>query len=126
MLSAEEFTAALKRGSSVEAAFSTVPLFEPRHRRVYLSFARGRGEWYCRFHRTDLAKTPLTRRFTYRGSQAKEMVVRVARRGHAFTSRYLARQFRQAIARGFGGIFLNLTDSEYQALESQPWRSTPH
>ena len=49
-----------------------------RHR-AYMSFVLNRGRWNCRFHRDDLAKTPISRQFVF---SSAEKIYEIARRGN--------------------------------------------
>jgi len=117
MKSAEAFVEALKKGIGAEEALSTLPPFELRRCRVYMSFARVRNldEYSCRFHNDNLAKTPMSRRFIFRSRRIFE----AARRGHGLTALHSRQALAEAVAIGRGGIWLQLTEEQLQALRRQ-------
>lgn len=118
MKSAHDFIEALSKGLSVEKALAALPPCELRRWRIYLSFAHTTTPpaWNCRFHEDDLCRTPISRRYTYSRVQP---ILEIARRGHGLTERRSCRAFTRDIARGQGGIYLKLTDAEYEALKRQ-------
>jgi hypothetical protein len=84
----------------------------PASRRVFLSFVRGNG-WQCRFHADNFVKTPISRKFTFRDpSKIYEMV----RRGNGFIDPDQRLFLDQAMVAGHGGIWLCLTDEQYNCL----------
>lgn len=122
MKSAEAFVEALKKGISPEEALSSLTSIELRRCRVYMSFARAsnRSEqscrFRCRFHKNDLAKTPISRRFIF----SSQGVFEAARRGHGLISTHVCRAFAEAVAIGYGGVWLRLTEEQYQSLRRLP------
>jgi len=117
MKSAEAFIGALKKGISADKTLSSLPPYELRRCRVYMSFARVQNldEFSCRFHNDNLPKTPITRRFTFRSQRIFE----AARRGHGLTAMHSRQALAEAVASGRGGIWLNLTEEQLQALRRQ-------
>ncbi|MGA7159235.1 MAG: hypothetical protein WBY53_20485 [Acidobacteriaceae bacterium] len=97
-------------------------LFQPaRPHRVYLSFARSEtaeNGWHCIFRRDDLPKTPLSKRFIFRGS---EKIYQTAERGHGITGKQSRDSLDQAVALGRGEVWLRLTKQQYASLEK--WSS---
>jgi hypothetical protein len=83
-----------------------------RHR-VYMSLVRGENVWHCRFHQDDLLRTPISKRFIFRG---KEKIYETAQRGQGLTSAESRSSLDQAVAIGRGGIWLLLTKKQYLAL----------
>ena len=82
-------------------------------RRIYMSFVRNAGGWYCRFHRDDLRKTPITRRFVFQGAQK---IYDAARRGNGLASLESSLDLSEAITIGRGGIWLHLSEGQYSSL----------
>src|SRR5450631_1827629 len=88
-----------------------------RHHRVYMSFVRqAGGVWLCRFHKDDLAKTPISKLFFFR-DVAK--IVEIVRRGRGITGMESRQALDKAVALGRGGIFLKLDANQLQALSRQ-------
>jgi len=85
----------------------------PTSHRVYMSFARSGNGWVCRFHRDDLAKTPISRCFYFRN---QEKLYDAAQRGNGLTSAEVRQALDEAIAAGHGGLWLKLNDKQYSAL----------
>lgn len=114
MRSAEAFVAALKKGISAEEALSSLPSFELRRCRVYMSFARlgNPDEYSCRFHNDNLAKTPISKRFVFRS----RTIFETACRGHGVTSMRLRKALAEAVAVGHGGIWLRLTEEQLHSI----------
>lgn len=81
-------------------------------RRVYMSFML-RGGWYCQFLEED-AKTPLPKTLTF---ASQDKVIELARRGGAFTELESRQSLNYALEIGRGGLWLNLTDEQYQRLK---------
>ena len=54
-----------------------------RRHRVYMSFTRHANGWCCRFHKDDIAKTPISRLFVFRDAGK---LYEAGLRGHAFIS----------------------------------------
>jgi hypothetical protein len=88
--------------------------FRPAKRHhIYFSFVRQTGGWYCRFHLDDLVKTPISRRFSFRDPRKIHAIVR---RGHGLSQAETSETLDQAIAAGYGGIWLSLSEKQYEAL----------
>jgi hypothetical protein len=88
-----------------------------RHHRVYMSFARQAGGiWLCRFHKDDLTKTPISKRFSFRNAST---IVEIVGRGRGFTGMESRQDLDGAVALGRGGIFLELDSNQLQALSRQ-------
>jgi hypothetical protein len=88
-----------------------------RHQRVYLSFVRqAGGAWNCRFHKDDLAKTPISKLFFFRDATK---IVEIVRRGRGLTGMESRQTIDEAVALGRGGIFLELDANQFQALRRQ-------
>ena len=79
--------------------------------RVYMVFQDRHG-WQCQFLEADL-KTPLPRKLTF-GSPDK--IIELVERGGGFKDQESRLMLEQGIAMGRGGVFLNLTDEQYAAL----------
>jgi len=111
---AEAFVEALKKGISAEEALSSLPPFELRRCRTYMSFARvrNRDKYTCRFHEDNLAKTPISRRLIFRSRSIFE----AARRGHGLTDMHSRQALAEAVAIGRGGIWLKLTEEQLQSI----------
>lgn len=77
-----------------------------------MSFVRIAERWHCRFHRDDLGKSPISRRFVFRTS---EIIYECARRGNGLNAES-GQTLDEAIALGRGGIWLRLTESQYSVL----------
>jgi hypothetical protein len=88
---------------------------DDRHR-VYMSF-QDRNGWHCQFLERDL-KAPLPRRLHFRSS---EKVVELVERGGGLTDRESRLMLAQAVEKGRGGIFLDLTEEQYAKLKRY-WR----
>jgi len=83
-----------------------------RHR-AYMSLVLNRGRWHCRFHRDDLAKTPISRQFVF---SSAEKIYEIARRGDGLISVESRQALDVAVTIGRGGIWLRLTEDQYAAL----------
>lgn len=95
----------LKVAKEVEAAVG---------HRVFLSFAKQEnGWWFCRVHKDDVGKTPLSKLITFRDA-AK--VVEMARRGRGLTGIASHQALDEAVACGRGQIMLMLDDSQFEAI----------
>ena len=84
---------------------------ERKRHRVYMSFMFRNG-WLCQFLEEDL-KTPLPRKVTLR---SQEKVREMARRGGAAMSLDVLQALDHGIEIGRGGIWLELSDEQYQKL----------
>ena len=88
--------------------------FQPAQRhRVYMSFVRNANGWYCRFHRDDLAKTPITRKFVF---SSADRIYEAARRGNGLIDVESHHALDEAVTIGRGGVWLHLTEDQYSAL----------
>jgi hypothetical protein len=85
---------------------------ERKRHRVYMSFMFRNG-WLCQFLEEDL-KTSLPRKVIL-GSQEK--VREMARRGGAAMSLDVLQALDHGIEIGRGGIWLELSDEQYQKLQ---------
>ena len=85
---------------------------ERKRHRVYMSFMFRNG-WLCQFLEEDL-KTPLPRRVTL---STQEKVREIARRGGAAMSLDVLQALDHGIEIGRGGIWLELSDEQYQKLQ---------
>ena len=82
--------------------------------RVFLSFARQEnGWWFCRVHKDDLGKTPLSKLITFRDAVK---VVEMARRGRGLTGVASRQALDEAVACGRGHIMLMLDESQFEAI----------
>jgi hypothetical protein len=82
----------------------------PSHR-VYMSFFLSRG-WYCQFLETDL-KTSLPKKLTFASA---DKVRELAELGGAIANRESNQMLEDAIIHGRGGVYLNLTQTQYERL----------
>jgi hypothetical protein len=82
--------------------------------RVYMTFFERRG-WLCQFLEADL-KTPLPRKLTFR---APDKIVELAERGGAASNLEARQAIEHAIRNGRGGIWLELTEGQYQKLRTR-------
>ena len=87
-----------------------------KHHSVFMSFVRQVDGWHCRFHEGNPAKTPLSKQFVFR---SQERILETAHRGHGLTSPESRQVFDEAIFLGRGGIWLKLTEEQYQTLRHQ-------
>jgi hypothetical protein len=83
---------------------------QPR-KRVYMSFMHSKG-WYCQFLEEDL-KTSLPRKFTFATS---DKVAELAQMGGGLTNLESKQALENGISMGRGGVFLNLTQEQYDKL----------
>jgi hypothetical protein len=82
-----------------------------------MSFARGvAGRWNCRFHEGNLARTPISKRFVFRDATK---LIEIARRGSGLTGMASHQALDEAVARGRGGIWLELDANQLQLLSRQ-------
>lgn len=84
---------------------------EQRHR-VYLSFQLRDG-WHCQFLEQDL-KNSLPRKLHFTSS---DNVIELIERGGGFTDQDSRSMVNHGIEMGRGGIFLSLTDEQYEKLK---------
>jgi hypothetical protein len=83
----------------------------PRHR-VYLHFMLREG-WHCQFLEEEL-ETPLPRKLTFADvSKVREL----AEKGGGFNVLEGRHSFNQGVEVGRGGIYLQLTEEQYQKLK---------
>jgi hypothetical protein len=115
MKSAEALIDAMSKGLSFQSALTLLPTYELRQCRVYMCFARAINPpvWYCRFRADNICKSPLSQCFTFASAHA---ITELARRGHGLTSMHSLEELTRAMASGRGGIYLNLTETQYEAL----------
>ena len=71
-----------------------------------------RDNWLCQFLESDL-RTPLPRMFRF---ASLDKVRELAQRGGGFVDSEARNMFEQGAAQGNGGVYLNLTDEQYQTL----------
>lgn len=83
----------------------------PSHR-VYMSFFLSRG-WYCQFLEMDL-KTPLPKKLTFASA---DKVRELAELGGAIADLENRRTFEHEFIHGRGGVYLNLTQMQYERLK---------
>jgi hypothetical protein len=76
-----------------------------------MSFMHSKG-WYCQFLEEDL-KTSLPRKFTFATS---DKVAELAQKGGGLTNLESKQALENAISMGRGGVFLNLTQEQYDKL----------
>ncbi len=81
----------------------------PSHR-VYMSFFLSRG-WYCQFLEMDL-KTSLPKKLTFASA---DKVRELAELGGATANLEKRRMLEHAIIKGHGGVYLNLTQMQYES-----------
>jgi hypothetical protein len=77
--------------------------------RVYMTLMDWRG-WHCQFLEADL-QTPLPRKLTF---AAPDKIVELVERGGGFKDLADRQAFDQGIAIGRGGVWLSLTEEQYQ------------
>jgi len=85
----------------------------PPTRRIFMSFIHQEG-WHCKFLDWDLM-TPLPRELRFRDPRK---ICETARRGHGLRDEKARLSLDQAIKSGSGGVWLHLTQAQYQALKS--------
>jgi len=90
-----------------------VPAHAP-HRRVYMYFMRRQG-WYCQFLEADL-KTSLPRKLNL-DDPAK--IIEMAERGGGLPNSEADQMLRYGIEMGRGGVWLTLTEEQYQRLKTK-------
>jgi hypothetical protein len=74
-----------------------------------------RESWYCQFLEEDL-KTPLPRKLTFADvSKVREL----AEKGGGFNVLEARHSFNQGVEVGRGGIYLQLTEEQYQRLKNR-------
>ena len=83
-------------------------------RRIYMSFMH-RGGWYCQFLEEDL-KTPLPRKITL---QDPAKLIELAEHGGYGLNLEGRHALDNPIENGRGGIWLELTEEQYQKLKSR-------
>ena len=79
---------------------------------MYMSFFLSRG-WYCQFLETDL-KTSLPKKLTFASA---DKVRELAELGGAIANRESNQMLEDAIIHGRGGVYLNLTQTQYERLK---------
>jgi hypothetical protein len=80
-----------------------------------MSFMYRHG-WLCQFLEEDL-RTPLPRKLHFR---TEDKVREIARRGGGMLNLECLQAFDHAIEIGRGGVWLELSDEQYQTLLSAP------
>ena len=83
-------------------------------RRVYMYFMK-RQDWYCQFLEADL-KTSLPRKLNL-DNPAK--IIEMAERGGGLSNREADQMLRYGIQMGRGGVWLSLTEEQYQKLKNR-------
>ena len=91
----------------------TPTLLPPDPRLIYMSFVHNAEGWHCRFHLSDLRKTPISRQFVF---QSAEKIHEAARRGYGLISVESRDDLDEAITKGRGGIWLRLSEDQCSAL----------
>lgn len=81
-------------------------------RRVYMSFM-AREAWFCHFLEEDL-KTPLPRKLAFAD---RDKIFELARRGGAKLDLEAQQAIHHALETGRGGVWLSLTEDQYQKLK---------
>jgi len=82
-------------------------------RRIYMYFMLS-GGWHCQFLEADL-KTPLPKKLNF-SDIAK--VTQLIERGNGFRDLEMRNMFEHAVQNGRGGVYLELTEEQYQTLKS--------
>ena len=77
-----------------------------------MSFFLSRG-WYCQFLERD-GKTPLPKKLTFASA---DKVRELAELGGAIADRESSQMLEDAIIHGRGGVYLNLTQTQYERLK---------
>lgn len=85
----------------------------PATHRVYMSFIHRDG-WRCRFHDSELSRIPIASIFVFKD---KDRIYQIAQRGHGLSESGARATLDKAVRDGRGGIWLRLTDSQYQSLK---------
>ena len=103
------------KGLSSLSTASFIPIMphhgHPNHR-VYMSFSLSRG-WYCQFLEVDL-KTSLPKKLRFTSA---DKVRELAELGGAIANLDNRRSFENEIIQGGGGVYLNLTQAQYERLK---------
>jgi len=100
-----------KPGRHGERACSTcLSARAPRHR-IYMSYMLTKG-WYCQFLEEDL-KTPLPRKLTL---SSPDKLMEMAERGGGLPNLEASNMLRLGMEVGRGGLWLSLTEEQYQKL----------
>lgn len=68
--------------------------------------------WHCQFHEADL-QTALPRKLHF---NSPDKIVELVERGGGFKDQESRLMLAQGIAMGRGGVFLSLTDAQYEKL----------
>jgi hypothetical protein len=82
-------------------------------KRIYMHFVLT-GGWYCQFLEEDL-KTPLPKTLSF---QDRAKIYAMAARGGSLKNLEARQALDHAIENGRGGIFLELTEEQYQKLKN--------
>ena len=85
---------------------------KPRFRRVYVYFMHRDGWHYCQFVEADL-RTPLPKKLTF---PVSDRIFELADRGGYVMNLEGRQTIEHGIEKGRGGIWLLLTDEQYQTL----------
>jgi hypothetical protein len=85
---------------------------DDRHR-VYLSFQDRLG-WQCQFLEADL-KTPLPKCLHF---TSPDKIIELVERGGGFPDQESRLTLDQDISKGRGGVFLSLTEEQYEKLKT--------
>jgi hypothetical protein len=84
-------------------------------RRVYMHFML-RGDWHCQFLEMDM-QTSLTCKLNF---ATEDKVVELIRRSGGLKDSAAKQAVEHAISNGRGGVYLDLTEEQYQKLRRQP------
>jgi len=98
-------------GVDIFAVCSPILLFM---RRVYMSFLERSG-WWCEFLEEDL-KTPLAKKLAVAN---RDKILEMARRGGSHLNLEQEQALHHAFEIGRGGVWLNLTEEQYDRLKSK-------
>lgn len=85
------------------------------HHKIYVAFFLREG-WYCQFLEADL-KTSLPRKLRLQDSTK---LFELAEKGNALKTLEDRQALEHGIENGRGGIWLELTNQQYQALKRRP------
>jgi hypothetical protein len=72
------------------------------------------GGWHCQFLEADI-KTPLPRKLNFSDIAT---VTELTQRGNGFRDLEMRNMFEHAVQNGRGGVYLELTEEQYQTLKS--------
>jgi len=92
--------------------FAYTVCMDPNDRhRVYMSFMDRHG-WQCQFLEADL-QSPLPKRLHF---SSPDKIIELAERGGGLRDQESRLMLYQGIAMGRGGVFLSLTNEQYERL----------